>query len=96
MERKAKALGEFCTATRIGHETLLYSLEEGSRDRAAIAANMVDEDIAMFGPTSVRACLGSRTPPTPDELAGCRITKDYECIARHMRANRDALKRAGF
>lgn len=100
MQRKADALDRFCRATRMGHDTILRSLEQPVSERnvssSEVVADMVERDIAHFGRTSVEACLNGDTPAPIDGLTLCRIDKDYGCIARQVKLYRDALVSAGY
>lgn len=92
---KAKTLDDFCRATRVAHETALFSLEDEHSTRA-IVAELIERDAIYFGYTSVRTCLARQTPETPDGLGLCQLQKDYACIAKQMRARHGALVQGGW
>lgn len=96
--QRAAALERFCQATRISMRTTYQALEdpELAAKEKAFHADTVFHEMVHRGYTSVETCLGARTPRTPDNWAECRMSDDYGCIAKQIRAYHDALAREGF
>lgn len=94
-QAKLGRLSEFCQGTRAALDWDLRALEDGDAQQRASSIDFLLEERVYHGYTSVATCVAS-VPASPDDWDRCKLDRDYRCIARQVRAYRDALVKEGY
>lgn len=95
VDAQVAKLEDFCRATRVALDGDLRALESDQGQAPLFAMRNVVDEMIHHGYTSVAMCV-PHVPVAPDNWTLCYINHDFACVAKQVRAYRDALRREGW